>query len=193
LHKRHAGRRNRPSNGNGVLVELVIEIAGWFAAGVLLAAYGMLSKGRLSGQGWSFQSLNVVGSLLVGLNSLAHEAWPSVSVNVVWLVIGVATLVATRRSRPDDAATDAVPGPDAAPDTATAAAAYPDPAPGPHDASPTVGSGPAVRGDTDQAPPACTAISTTATALPARTDMHAVVVGSCEGVTGGRAAQPTLV
>ncbi len=87
-------------------MELVIEIAGWSAAGMLLGAYALLSRGRLSGQGSSFQTLNIVGSFLVGVNSLAHEAWPSVSVNVVWLVIGVATLVATRRRRERDAVAD---------------------------------------------------------------------------------------
>ncbi len=87
-------------------MELVIEIAGWSAAGMLLGAYALLSRGRLSGQGSSFQTLNVVGSLLVGINSLAHEAWPSVSVNVVWLLIGVATLTATRRARSDDDRSD---------------------------------------------------------------------------------------
>jgi hypothetical protein len=76
---------------------LVIEIAGWVAAGVLLAAYALLSHGRLHSRGSPFQALNVAGSLVVGVNSLAHEAWPSASVNLVWLVIGVATLVATHR------------------------------------------------------------------------------------------------
>lgn len=79
-------------------MELMIEIAGWVAAGVLLGAYALLSRGKLSGQGWSFQSLNVVGSLLVGLNSVVHQAWPSASVNLVWLIIGVATLAASRHT-----------------------------------------------------------------------------------------------
>ena len=94
-------------------MELVIEIAGWCAAGVLLGAYALLSRGRLSGQGSPYQTLNVVGSLLVGVNSLAHEAWPSVSVNVVWLVIGVATLIAARRTRDAGGPTgDIAPPPD---------------------------------------------------------------------------------
>lgn len=80
-------------------MELVIEVAGWIAAGVLLAAYALLSRGRLNGRGAHYQLLNVVGSLLVGLNSLLHRAWPSVSVNIVWLVIGSVTLGAMWRSR----------------------------------------------------------------------------------------------
>lgn len=80
-------------------LNLIIEIVGWSAAGVLLGAYAMLSRGLLSGQGSPFQTLNVVGSLLVGVNSFMHEAWPSASVNLVWLVIGVATLTASRRAR----------------------------------------------------------------------------------------------
>ncbi len=78
-------------------METVIEIAGWCAAGVLLCAYVLLSRGRLSGQASSYQTLNVVGSLLIGVNSLAHEAWPSVSINVVWLAIGIITLVTARQ------------------------------------------------------------------------------------------------
>lgn len=85
-------------------MDMAIEIIGWAAAGLLLSAYALLSRGRLSGQGPSFQLLNVVGSLLVGINSLMHEAWPSASVNAVWLVIGLASLAVTERHRrePDD-------------------------------------------------------------------------------------------
>lgn len=79
-------------------MELVIEVAGWIAAAVLLLAYALLSRGRLNGRGARYQALNVVGSLLVGLNSLLHQAWPSVSVNVVWLLIGLGTLLATCRA-----------------------------------------------------------------------------------------------
>lgn len=78
-------------------MDVVVEIAGWSAAIVMLVAYGMLSRGKVNGQATSYQSLNVVGSALVGLNSFAHGAWPSASINFVWLLIGVVTLAAAVR------------------------------------------------------------------------------------------------
>lgn len=78
-------------------MNVVVEVAGWSATVVLLAAYALLSRGKLSGQETRYQGLNVVGSALVGLNSLAHGAWPSVSINAMWLLIGVATLLAALR------------------------------------------------------------------------------------------------
>jgi len=80
-------------------MHVVVEIAGWTAALVLLAAYALLSRGKLSGQETRYQGLNVVGSALVGVNSLAHGAWPSASINAIWLLIGTATLVAALRRR----------------------------------------------------------------------------------------------
>jgi hypothetical protein len=78
-------------------MELFIEVLGWVAAAVLLGAYGLLTRGRLSSHGSSYQTLNMVGSLCMAANAFANEAWPSLSVNALWLVIGVASLAASRR------------------------------------------------------------------------------------------------
>ncbi len=78
-------------------MDLVVEIAGWVGTVVLLVAYALVSRGVLAGHGARYQALNVAGSLLLGVNSLVHGAWPSVGINGVWLVIGIATLTAAAR------------------------------------------------------------------------------------------------
>lgn len=78
-------------------MDLTIEIVAWIAAGLLLAAYALLSRGRMSSQGITYQGLNIIGSVLIGVNAFVHGAWPSFAGNVVWLGIGIATLIASRR------------------------------------------------------------------------------------------------
>jgi hypothetical protein len=71
---------------------VVFDVAGWLGAGALLAGYGLLSAGRIRA-GWAYQVLNLAGSVGLAVNAVAHRAWPSAAVNVVWLVIA---LVAVR-------------------------------------------------------------------------------------------------
>jgi hypothetical protein len=71
---------------------LLIEIAGWTGAGLILVAYLLLSSGRLTGQSRLYQWMNVVGAACFVLNSGWNGAIPSAALNVVWLLIGAVTL-----------------------------------------------------------------------------------------------------
>lgn len=73
-------------------IELVFEIVGWVGAAALLLAYGLASLGRLPATGRGFQNLNLAGSAALAANSGFHGAWPSASLNLVWMAIAVATL-----------------------------------------------------------------------------------------------------
>jgi hypothetical protein len=71
---------------------LLIEIAGWTGAGLILVAYLLLSSGRVTGQSRLYQWMNVVGAACFVLNSGWNGAIPSASLNVVWMLIGAVTL-----------------------------------------------------------------------------------------------------
>ncbi|GAA1398532.1 hypothetical protein ACFQZ4_34195 [Catellatospora coxensis] len=79
-------------------VGLLVEVVGWLGAAALLLAYGLLSSGRIAA-GTTYQLLNLAGAVALAVNGVVHRALPSVAVNVVWLVIGLAALrgLATRR------------------------------------------------------------------------------------------------
>ena len=79
----------------------VVEWLGWIGGALVLAAYALVSIGRLSGRSMAFQVMNVVGAAGLTLNGWAHGAVPVAALDAAWCVIGVAALVgivARRRS-----------------------------------------------------------------------------------------------
>jgi hypothetical protein len=81
------------------MLELTIEVAGWVAALLILAAYALLSAGKLTAQDRSYQWMNVLGAAGFIANSGWNGAIPSAALNVVWAGIGMAALwkIATRK------------------------------------------------------------------------------------------------
>lgn len=73
-------------------VEWLVEIAGWAGALLILGAYALLSAGRVAGNSWTYQGMNVAGSAGFIVNTAWHGAWPSATLNVVWCIIGVVVL-----------------------------------------------------------------------------------------------------
>ena len=69
-----------------------MEVCGWVGGVVLICAYAMVSFERISASGVCFQCLNLAGSLALAANSAWHHAWPSSSVNFVWIIVGVVAL-----------------------------------------------------------------------------------------------------
>jgi len=74
-------------------LDLFMEVVGWIGALLILAAYGLLSAGKLDARSPAYQWLNVVGAVGFILNSGWNGAWPSAALNVVWVGIGLVALV----------------------------------------------------------------------------------------------------
>jgi hypothetical protein len=70
-----------------------LEVAGWMGALTLIVAYCLISWGRVAGGSGSYQSLNIVGNLLLLINAAGHHAWPSAVVNLIWIGIGLSALI----------------------------------------------------------------------------------------------------
>ena len=82
-------------------LDLAMAVAGWTGATLILAAYALLTAGRLDGKSPAYQWLNVVGAAGFIANSGWNHAWPSAALNVIWVGIGVVALLrmAVRRGR----------------------------------------------------------------------------------------------
>lgn len=78
---------------------LLIEITGWAAAGLILAAYGLLTAGRLTARSPAYQWMNVLGAIGFIVNSGFNGAYPSAVLNVIWAGIGVFALWSIARAR----------------------------------------------------------------------------------------------
>jgi hypothetical protein len=78
-------------------LELLIEIAGWVGAGLILLAYALVSAGRIEARSVPFQLMNLVGAAGFVLNSGFHGAWPSAILNIIWIGIAAVSLSRLRR------------------------------------------------------------------------------------------------
>jgi hypothetical protein len=85
-----------------------VEVVGWIGTLLVLFAYQRVSlKDREPGP--SFFVMNAVGGAGLVLNGAVNGAWPSVGLNVVWVAIGVASLIRFRsrqRARTTDPAAE---------------------------------------------------------------------------------------
>jgi hypothetical protein len=70
---------------------------------VLICAYALVSFGKTPARGAAFQCLNLAGSLMLAANSAWHHAWPSVSVNLIWIGVGIGALAKGRKCSPPNA------------------------------------------------------------------------------------------
>jgi hypothetical protein len=67
-------------------------VAGWVGASLILAAYILVSLGKLTGRSPLFQWLNLVGAAGFVVNGWWHGALPSATLNIVWALFAAGTL-----------------------------------------------------------------------------------------------------
>lgn len=70
-----------------------IEVIGWTGALLIIIAYGLISAGKFDARSRLYQVMNIVGAIGFIVNSGWNGALPSVGLNVVWLCIGVYSLL----------------------------------------------------------------------------------------------------
>ncbi|WP_153033992.1 hypothetical protein [Amycolatopsis sp. YIM 10] len=80
------------------LLSLAASAAGWAGTLCTAAAYALVSRQRLSADSTLFQALNVLGGALLAVSAASSGAWPSVTSNVVWVLIGVQAVIGVRRA-----------------------------------------------------------------------------------------------
>ena len=78
---------------------LLVDIAGWAAALLILGAYALLTAGKVDAKSPLYQSMNVLGAICFVVNLTYLKAWPAAMLNVVWAGIGIVALVRIMASR----------------------------------------------------------------------------------------------
>ncbi len=80
----------------------IAQLCGW--VGSVFAGCGYLAVviGLIRGDRAAFQLMNIVGAVGLGLAALSARVWPAVTMNTLWIIIGVAALILgwRRRRRP---------------------------------------------------------------------------------------------
>lgn len=84
-------------------MEFSINIIGWVGAGGVLAAYALVSTGRVPAASYTYQALNLVGAAGLAANTFYYMSYPSTALNVIWALIAVyaiGKLVSARQELP---------------------------------------------------------------------------------------------
>ncbi len=70
-----------------------IEIIGWIGAVLIVGAYFLNINGKLKSSSAIYIISNLIGGLFFTINTLVHQAYPSMIVNIIWVFIAVAALL----------------------------------------------------------------------------------------------------
>jgi len=70
-----------------------VNVLGWVGVVALLSAYWLVSTQKAMGDSTTYQGMNLLGAVLVLVNSSYYGAYPSVGVNAAWIAIGAYALV----------------------------------------------------------------------------------------------------
>jgi hypothetical protein len=70
-------------------LELLIEILGWIASVLIVGSYALNITGKLHSSSKIYVLANIIGGVFFVVNTYFHKAYPSMFVNVVWVIIAI--------------------------------------------------------------------------------------------------------
>ncbi|MCX6288777.1 MAG: hypothetical protein NTW92_03330 [Bacteroidetes bacterium] len=70
-------------------MNILIEMMGWIASVLIVGSYALNITGRLSASSVIYVSANIIGGIFFVVNTYYHKAYPSMFVNVIWVIIAI--------------------------------------------------------------------------------------------------------
>lgn len=74
-----------------------VETIGWIGAVLIVGAYSLNINGRLKSSSGAYIISNLLGGIFFTINTLVHQAYPSMIVNIIWVFIAIAALFKKNR------------------------------------------------------------------------------------------------
>lgn len=74
-------------------MNLFVEIIGWIGAVLIVGAYFLNINGQWKSSSRLYIISNLLGGIFFTVNTLMHQAYPSMIVNIIWVFIAVAALL----------------------------------------------------------------------------------------------------
>jgi hypothetical protein len=73
-------------------LDLLVEIMGWIGSILIVGSYALNITGRLEATHKLYVLANILGGLFFVVNTYFHQAYPSMFVNIVWVIIAIVML-----------------------------------------------------------------------------------------------------
>ena len=80
-------------------MELISEVIGWIGALFIISAYFGVSYKKISPVSKTYQIMNLVGAIGVGINAFQQAAWPSFGIQMVWFAVAFIAMINIIRHR----------------------------------------------------------------------------------------------
>ena len=73
-------------------MELFSSVVGWTGTGLIVLAYFLVSTKRIGPTTKTYQLMNVVGAIGLGVSAFVSGSWPNFGLQVIWFFIGLYAL-----------------------------------------------------------------------------------------------------
>ena len=73
-------------------MNMLVEILGWIGSVLIVGSYALNITGRLEATHKLYVLANILGGLFFVVNTYFHQAYPSMFVNIVWVIIAILML-----------------------------------------------------------------------------------------------------
>ena len=70
-------------------MNILIEIMGWIASVLIVGSYALNITGKLPASSKTYVLANIIGGVFFVVNTYYHQAYPSMFVNVIWVIIAI--------------------------------------------------------------------------------------------------------
>lgn len=79
--------------------EILVETLGWIGSVLIVGAYALNMAGKLRADQPLYIWSNMIGGVFFVVNTIAHKAYPSALVNVIWVVIAIYSVFKAKTAR----------------------------------------------------------------------------------------------
>jgi hypothetical protein len=73
-------------------MRILIEVLGWIGSILIVGSYALNITGRLAANNKIYVVANIIGGVFFVVNTYYHQAYPSMLVNVIWVIIAIVML-----------------------------------------------------------------------------------------------------
>lgn len=78
-------------------MNILIETLGWIASVLIVGSYALNISGRLEAESKWYVWANIIGGFFFVVNTYFHQAYPSMMVNVIWVIIAIVMIVKNKK------------------------------------------------------------------------------------------------
>jgi len=68
-------------------MNMIVETMGWIGSVLIVGSYALNITGKLESNNKWYVWANIIGGFFFIVNTYFHEAYPSMLVNIVWVII----------------------------------------------------------------------------------------------------------